>query len=118
MGTTTTDGRLDIGSVVEDIDADGVSLYREARKAVTRERATNIFAFHVAAYIGSLAFLGALNILTISLSGYEVVWFFIPLIFWGIGVLIHYVVGVALLDDWWDRDEGIIQERLEGLRRG
>ena len=104
--------------IAGEIEGEPVGLYREARRAVTRERATNIFAFHVAAYIASLALLGGLNALTISLTGSEMVWFFIPLIFWGIGVIIHYVVGIALHDDWWDRDEITIGERLRGYRNG
>lgn len=104
--------------LTSEIEGEALGLYREARRAVTRERATNIFAFHVAAYMGSLAILGGLNALTISLTGFEIVWFFIPLIFWGIGVVIHYVVGVALHDDWWDRDETTIGERLGDRQNG
>ena len=102
--------------VRSEVENDAVALYREARKAVMRERATNIFAFHVAAYIASLALLGGLNMLTISLTGFEVAWFFIPLIFWGIGLIIHYVIGVALHDDWWDRDESVTRERLRDFQ--
>ena len=101
----------------EIFEDESVDLYREARRAVTRERATSLFAFHVATYVASLLFLGIWNMVTVSRvqGGW---WFITPLIFWGVGVIIHYILAVALFDDWWDRDEGLIRQRLDELKKG
>ena len=96
---------------------ESVDLYREARRAVTRERSTSLFAFHVATYVASLLFLGIWNMVTVSMVQ-GAWWFITPLIFWGVGVTIHYILAVALFDDWWDRDEGLIRKRLSELNKG
>ena len=38
-------------------------------------------------------------------------WFWSPLIFWGGGVIIHYLQSIALFNDWWQQDESITNER-------
>ncbi len=85
--------------------------YREARKSVEKARADRIFLVHLAVFIIGNIFLGIWNSLTYYVKGNELLWFPIPLIFWGVGVLIHYTVSVALFNEWWERDESIIQSR-------
>ena len=91
--------------------AEELKTYQETRKVVGKRRAVRIFFYHLAAYALGNIFLGAWNILTYQLRGDEILWFYSPLIFWGIGVIIHYLQGVALFDDWWNQDE-TITERL------
>lgn len=87
--------------------------YRAARKTVEKERATRIFLIHLAAYlIGNVA-LVLWNVGTYYLRDDKVWWFYIPLLFWGVGLVIHYLLAVALFDNWWDRDERMITERIE-----
>ena len=88
--------------------------YRDTRRAIEKARAVRIFASHVVAYIIGNTFLGVWNGLTYYVKDDDTLWFFLPLVFWGIGVTIHYLQGVALFDNWWDRDELLIEERLEG----
>ena len=85
--------------------------YRDARKNVEKARAVRTFLVHLAVFIIGNIFLGVWNSLTYYVKGNELLWFPIPLIFWGVGVLIHYTVSVALFNEWWDRDESIIQSR-------
>lgn len=91
--------------------SDQLANYKEARKGVEKTRATRVFLIHLAAFIIGNIFLGVWNSLTYYIKGNELLWFPIPLIFWGVGVLIHYTVSVALFNEWWDRDESVIQTR-------
>jgi len=38
----------------------------------------------------------------------------LPLLFWGVGLLVHYVQAVALFEEWWELDERIIDDRMKG----
>ena len=60
-------------------------------------------------------FLGAWNIWTYQNRGDEFLWFYFPLIFWGVGVIIHYVQSVVLFDDWWDQDEVDAEAIITGI---
>ena len=91
---------------------DGVTRYRVIRKTVAKARAVRIFFYHLAAYVLGNIFLGAWNIFTYQNLEDQTLWFFSPLIFWGVGVIIHYVQGVALFEDWWEKDEQITDERM------
>ena len=88
--------------------------YIEARKTVEKHRAKRIFLSHLVAFILGNTFLGFWNGLTYFVKGNETLWFFLPLLFWGVGVIIHYVQSVALFDEWWELDERMIRERLQG----
>ena len=35
-----------------------------------------------------------------------------PVIIWGVAVIIHYVLTIVLFDDWWGQTEEQIAERL------
>ena len=90
---------------------DEVTRYKEARKSVEKSRAVRIFLVHFTAFILGNMFLGVWNSLTYYVKENELLWFPIPLIFWGVGVLIHYTVAVVLFEEWWERDESQIQTR-------
>ena len=88
--------------------------YREARKAIERTRAVRIFYSHLAAYILGNIFLGSWNALTYFVKDNDTLWFFLPLLFWGVGVIVHYVFALALFEEWWENDERTIDERVRG----
>ena len=92
---------------------DEIARYQTTRKSVAKARAVRIFFYHLAAYLLGNIFLGAWNIFTYQNLDDDTLWFFSPLIFWGVGVIIHYVQGVALFDEWWNADEVITEQRLE-----
>ena len=89
-----------------------IQRYREVRKAVGKNRALRLFFYHLTTYAVANIFLGAWNIWTYQNLGNTTLWFFSPLIFWGIGVIVHYVQAVALFDEWWQYDEKITAMRL------
>ena len=93
---------------------DQTAAYREARRAVERSQVVRVFLFHLVAYIVGNVFLGFWNALTYFVKDSDTLWFYIPLLFWGVGVLIHYVQGVALFDEWWELDERTIETRRQG----
>ena len=84
---------------------DETKRYQELRKQVAKKRAMRIFFYHLVAYAMGNVFLGAWNIFTYQNRGDQTLWFFSPLIFWGVGVIIHYLQGVALFEDWWEMDD-------------
>ena len=73
-----------------------------------------IFLSHMVAYVIGNSFLAVWNGLTFYVKDDDTLWFYLPLLFWGIGVIIHYLQGVALFENWWERDESLIDERLLG----
>ena len=85
--------------------------YQAARKAVEKNRAVRTFLVHLAAYIIGNIFFGIWNVLTYVVKDHELLWFPLPLIFWGVILLIHYAHSVALFDNWWERDEQKLQEQ-------
>ena len=90
-----------------------IAKYREARKAVERKRTYQVFIWHLVAYVlGNLA-MGLWNVGTFYLRDNDTVWFYLPLLFWGVGLMVHYVLAVALFDNWWDRDERLVDQQLE-----
>jgi hypothetical protein len=96
------------------VDEPLIEEYQSVRKMVAKKRAYRIFYSHVAAYVIGNVFLGVWNVLTWFLRDDETLWFFVPLIFWGIGLLIHYIQSVVLFDDWWDNDARVTREMLAG----
>jgi len=94
------------------VDEQALARYRAARKIVERGRAVQIFLSHLTAYIVGNVFLGVWNTLTYYIKEDETLWFYIPLLFWGVGIIIHYLQAIALFDNWWDNDEAKIVENL------
>lgn len=92
--------------------SDQTSRYREARQAVERRRALQIFVAHLAVFLVGNAFLGGWNAVTYYVTETGFIWFPLPLLFWGIGVIIHYWTSIVLFDRWWERDEAVISEML------
>ena len=87
--------------------------YREARKKV---KAKKDFYGHLVSFIVMSAFFFALNMLTSPWS----LWFYWPILGWGIAVIFHYfevfgIPGVGQLDKDWE--EKAIQEELDRMRR-
>ena len=68
---------------------------------------------HLGAYVIGNVIIGLWNAGTYYLRDNDNLWFWLPLLFWGLGVIVHYLQSVALFDNWWDRDERLIEERLK-----
>ena len=100
--------------VDEDFADEEIRRYGEARKKIAKARAQRIFFAHLGAYIVGNVFLGSWNALTYFVKESQTLWFFLPLLFWGVGIIIHYMGSVALFDEWWELDERTIREKLGG----
>ena len=91
-----------------------ITKYVTAKKEVVRKRCLRVFLFHLLAYVLANLFLGGWNALTYYVKGDKTLWFFLPLIFWGVALLIHYVNGVVLIEQWWKNDERYIAGQWRG----
>ncbi len=88
--------------------------YRKARKRVKEKKD---FYSHLISFAVMSVFFVALNLLTSPWS----LWFYWPILGWGIGILFHYfdvfgVPGVGSLDKDWE--ERAIQEELRKMKNG
>ncbi|MBM3949395.1 MAG: 2TM domain-containing protein [SAR202 cluster bacterium] len=88
--------------------------YITIRKEVERKRSNRSFMYHLIAYTAANGFLSGWNALTFFLLDDETLWFFLPLLFWGVALLIHYVNAVVLFDEWWNNDERRIASGSKG----
>ena len=86
--------------------------YKDVRKTVVKKRVFRIFQIHLLAYVLGMITIGLWNAGTFYLRDNDTLWFYLPLLFWGLGVMIHYVLAVGLFDEWWERDESVIGEQL------
>ena len=86
--------------------------YKDVRKTVVKKRVFRIFQIHLLAYVLGMITIGLWNAGTFYLRDNDTLWFYLPLLFWGLGAVIHYVLAVGLFDEWWERDERVIGEQL------
>ena len=98
----------------DEIEDEVVAAYRTARRAIEKARSVRIFISHLIAFILGNLFLGFWNAMTYFVKDSDTLWFFLPLLFWSVGLLIHYVQSMALFDEWWDLDERKIDDRMMG----
>ena len=82
--------------------------YKLRRREVEYEDARYWFKWHLAAYVAANAAMTTSNILLIP----ERLWFYWPLIGWGIGLACHYVFGVRMFNRWWEETEKRISAKL------
>ena len=94
------------------MESDELTRYAEIRKSVVRRRSMQTFVAHLGMYLVGNAFFGGWNALTYYVTETGFIWFPLPLLFWGIGVLIHYWNSIILFDRWWERDEENIKIML------
>ncbi len=76
--------------------AEEISLerYKQAYREMRMEEEKRVFLIHLVDYAFVNAALITLNLLYVP----EVIWFFWPLLGWGIGIAIHYLVAVRWLE--------------------
>lgn len=68
--------------------------YKRAYREMEKEEARNGFIVHLVVYILVNVMLIVINLMYTP----EALWFFFPLIGWGIGVSMHYLFGVRLIE--------------------
>ena len=68
--------------------------YKKAYREIVTEEKKKEFLIHMVVYILVNAMLITINFIYSP----EVIWFFYPLIGWGIGISMHYLFGVRWID--------------------
>lgn len=68
--------------------------YKKAYREIKKEEALRGFQVHFVVYIIINLMLAAINIVYSP----KVIWFFYPLLGWGIGMSIHYLFGVRWIE--------------------
>lgn len=90
-------------------------IYKKAEKRVKQKKG---FFVHFSVYLAVGIFFFAMNMATDPHD----IWFFFPLLPWGVGILIHYFTtfglpGTKILSDEWEREELEKEiERLQAMR--
>ena len=82
--------------------------YRSARREVEYSDARYWFKRHLAVYVVANIAIAVLNIWLMP----ERLWFYWPLVGWGVGLVGHYVFGVRMFNRWWEETERRISDKL------
>ncbi len=85
--------------------------YERAERELMRTEARQGYRIHATVYVVVNLLLLASNLLVISITDTDMIWFVFPLVGWGIGLAMHYVFGIRRLEthitDW----QGQIERR-------
>jgi hypothetical protein len=84
--------------------------YERAEREVTQEEARRGFRVHATAYALVNLLLLAINLLVVTQTSEDAIWFVFPLVGWGFGLAMHYIFGVRRL-------EMVITERQKRIER-
>jgi phosphate/sulfate permease len=83
--------------------------YQRAEREMVHREGKRGFVIHAVVYAVVMTGLTVLNILLITQTVENFVWFVFPLIGWGIGLAMHYLHGVR----WADRETQERQTKIE-----
>lgn len=81
--------------------------YQRALREVRMEKAKRGFTVHLIVYIIVNVMLIAINLIYTP----KTIWFFYPLLGWGIGIAIHYYAGVVHLPKEMEAEEALAERR-------
>ena len=81
--------------------------YKKAYRGVRKEKEKRGFIIHFVVYI-----IVNIGLITCNLVYTpEAIWFFWPLIFWGLGLTSHYLGAVRFLEKELEKDEALAESR-------
>ena len=83
--------------------------YQRAEREMALREGKRGFAIHAVVYAVVMAGLTVLNILLITQTDENFVWFVFPLVGWGVGLTMHYLHAVR----WADRESHERQTKIE-----
>ena len=94
--------------------AEEVSLeeYKKAYRGVRKEKEKRGFIIHLTVYVIVNIGLIVYNLVYVP----EHIWFFWPLIFWGLGLTCHYLGAVRFLERELEKDEALAEIRAKGKK--
>jgi hypothetical protein len=87
--------------------------YKKAYREIEIVEGKKSFSVHLVLYVLINAMLIAINFIYTP----KVVWFFYPLIGWGIGISLHYLFGVRWLEKTLKGKEGEAEYRVKEAKR-
>ncbi|MCS7116737.1 MAG: 2TM domain-containing protein [Nitrososphaerota archaeon] len=79
----------------------------KALREIRMEKARRAFTVHLMVYIIVNIMLITINLMYTP----ETIWFFYPLLGWGIGIAIHYYAGVVHLPKELEEEEALAERR-------
>ncbi len=96
--------------------AEEISLeeYKKAYREIVVEEAKRSFSVHLVMYALVNAMLIAINFIYSP----EAIWFFYPLIGWGIGISMHYLFGVRWVEKELKETEAKAEYRVREMNKG
>jgi len=86
--------------------------YKKAYREIEKEKAERGFLIHLIVYIFINAMLTAINFIYST----EIIWFFYPLISWGIGISAHYL-GVHWIEERLEEIEAKAEYRARMIKK-
>ena len=87
--------------------------YKKAYRGVVSEEEKRVFLIHLVVYVLVNAMLIAINFIYSP----EAIWFFYPLIGWGIGISIHYLSGVRWIQKELEEKEAKAEYKAREAKR-
>jgi len=87
--------------------------YKKAYREVVSEEEKRVFLIHLVVYVLVNAMLIAINFIYSP----EAIWFFYPLIGWGIGITIHYLSGVRWIQKELEEKEAKAEYKAREAKR-
>jgi len=87
--------------------------YKKAYREVVSEEEKRVFLIHLVVYVLVNAMLIAFNFIYSP----EAIWFFYPLIGWGIGISIHYLSGVRWIQKELEEKEAKAEYKAREAKR-
>jgi len=81
--------------------------YKKAYREIRKERERKDFIIHLVVYFFANTIMAVCNLLYTP----HHLWFFWPLIFWGFGLLCHYLSALHLLEKELEKDELLAEIR-------
>ncbi|GFO97411.1 hypothetical protein ig2599ANME_1613 [groundwater metagenome] len=86
--------------------------YKKAYREIVAEEEKRDFSVHLVVYVLVNAMLIAINFIYSP----EAIWFFYPLIGWGIGISIHYLFGVRWIEKGLKEREAKAEYRVKEIK--
>ena len=87
--------------------------YKKAYREIVVEEGKRGFSVHLVVYVLVNAMLIAINLIYSP----EAVWFFYPLIGWGIGISMHYLFAVRWIEKWLREREAKAEYRAREKKK-
>ncbi len=87
--------------------------YQKAYREMIKQEEKRGFLIHLVVYCLVNAGLITLNLVVVP----EVIWFFWPVLGWGIGIVIHYLQGVRWIEETLKKKEAIAEALAKEARK-